>query len=102
MYRASDQVTERPWLDRLEEAADELDLDAEARAVAADLYLSALPLPDRSRAPTLAASCYTAALITGDERSQTAVAEAFGVSRLSIQSRWKAQLESAGLTAPGW
>lgn len=102
MHRASDRIAEQEWLDRLDDGVDDLGLDEHARTVAADLYLSALPLPERSKRATLAASCYTASLITGDERSQGEVARAFAVSRLSIQQRWKEQLETVGFTAPEW
>lgn len=102
MYRGSDRVAEKSWIGRLEDTAPELDLTDDTIAVARDLFLANLPVSDRSKPALLAASCYTATLITGDERSQTAVADAFGVSRIAIQQRWKTILEESGLSPPGW
>ncbi|AQL41464.1 cyclin [Halorientalis sp. IM1011] len=102
MYRASDEVDNEEWLAELEAAADSLDLDDEARTRAADLFLTTLPDSDRSKRPTMAASLYVATLVTGDRRSQGAVADAVGVSRLSVQQRWKELLERTGLDAPDW
>lgn len=102
MYRASDQVAEADWLETLDAAADELDLGQSARSTAADLFLSAGPSADRSKPAGLAASLYAGALIAGEERSQTDVAEAVGVSRLVVQQRWKPLLEAAGLSPPDW
>ena len=102
MYRASDQVEQADWLETLESAADDLDLDKSARSTAADLFLSAGPSADRSKPAGIAASLYAGALIAGDERSQTAVAEAVGVSRLVVQQRWKPLLEAAGFSPPEW
>ncbi len=102
MYRASDQVDQADWLETLDAAADDLDLDESARSAAADLFLSAGPAADRSKPAGIAASLYAGALIAGEERSQIAVAEAVGVSRLVIQRRWKPLLESAGFSAPDW
>jgi transcription initiation factor TFIIIB Brf1 subunit/transcription initiation factor TFIIB len=50
----------------------------------------------------MAASLYVGALLASGGRSQTSVAEAAGVSRLSVQQRWKELVESVGLEAPGW
>ena len=102
MYPANERVIEEEWLDELAAGASELGLEESTIAVASELYLAELPLENRSKQATLAASCYTAALITGNQRSQTTVANAFAVSRLSIQQRWKAQLESVGFDAPSW
>jgi transcription initiation factor TFIIIB Brf1 subunit/transcription initiation factor TFIIB len=102
MYRARDQVENESWLADLEEVADRLDLSAEARTRAGDLFLSNLPDDKRSKRAVLATSLYVASLVEGDRRSQGAVAEAAGVSRLTVQQRWKAMLESAGLDAPEW
>lgn len=102
MHRASDHRAERETLAELERCVADLELSANVRSIATDLYLSALPVEERSKPVTLAASCYTAALIAGEERSQTAVAAAFDVSRLSIQQRWKAILEESGFDAPDW
>ncbi|WP_424004561.1 transcription initiation factor IIB family protein [Haloarcula salina] len=102
MYRASDRVEHAEWLSDIETAADRLDLGTQARSHAVDLFLSEIPDADRSKQATLAASVYVGALVAGEERSQTAVAEATGVSRLSIQQRWKDLLETAGLEAPDW
>ena len=102
VHRASDRIRERQWLEMLAIATDTLEVSEDVRSIATDLYLSAIPHEDRSKPALLAASCYTACLIAGEERSQSAVAQAFGVSRLSVQSRWKHQLESVGLTPPNW
>ncbi len=102
MYRASDEIENEAHLDRLEEAADRLDLGTEARSRATDVFLSNLPDDDRSKEPTLAASLYVGALVAGQQRSQGAVADAAGVSRLSVQQRWKDLLETSGLDAPSW
>lgn len=102
VYRASDRVEEAEWLDELDAATDALDLEAGVRSTAVDLYLSAVPEADRSKPAQLAASLYAAALIAGDERPQTAVADAVGVSRLVIQERWKDVLREAGFEPPGW
>lgn len=102
MHRASDQLAEEEALTLLAERIGELGLDDAVYSIAADLYLSSLPVEDRSKPPTLAASCYTAALISGNERSQATIAAAFDVSRLSVQQRWKPLLEESGFTAPDW
>ncbi|MFB6081950.1 MAG: transcription initiation factor IIB family protein [Halanaeroarchaeum sp.] len=102
MYRAGDEVDQQEWLAELRDAAERLDLDAAARSTAQDLFLSRLPTEDRSKRAALAASLYAGSLIAGDQRSQTAVADAVGVSRLVIQQRWKDLLEDVGLEPPGW
>ncbi|GGL23609.1 cyclin [Halarchaeum grantii] len=102
MYRAGDAREEEEWLGELERVSDRLDLDAEARSTARDLFLSTRPDEDRSKRAALAASLYAASLVAGDQRSQTAVADAADVSRLTIQGRWKDLLEEAGLDPPGW
>jgi transcription initiation factor TFIIIB Brf1 subunit/transcription initiation factor TFIIB len=102
MYRASDEVENAQWLADLESAADRLELDDDARSRSMDLFLSTVPEADRSKRATLAASLYVGGLVAGDRRSQSEVAEAVGVSRLSVQQRWKDLLEEAGLEAPDW
>ena len=102
MYRARDQVANERWLAELERAAKTLDLGADAHDRATDLFLSTVPTEDRSKRAVLAASLYAGALIAGDKRSQSAVAEAAGVSRLTVQKRWKPLLEEAGLEPPTW
>jgi transcription initiation factor TFIIIB Brf1 subunit/transcription initiation factor TFIIB len=102
MYRASDRVANEQWLAELEEAAASLDLAEATSARGADLFLSSVPEDDRSKRPVLAASLYVATLAEGERRSQQAVADAVGVSRLSVQQRWKELLEDAGLEPPGW
>lgn len=102
MYRARDQVVNERWLANLERAADALDIGTEARERAMDLFLSSVPAEDRSKRAVLAASLYAGALIAGDRRSQGAVADAAGVSRLTVQKRWKPLLEEAGLQPPTW
>jgi transcription initiation factor TFIIIB Brf1 subunit/transcription initiation factor TFIIB len=102
MYRAGDEVDQRRWLDELEGVVEDLELSAEAQATAKDLFLSAVPGEDRSKPAAVAASVYAGALIAGDQRSQTAVADAADVSRLSIQQRWKDLLREAGFDPPSW
>lgn len=102
MYRASDQVDNEEYIEELQDAADRLGLDTDARSRAMDVFLSNLPESSRSKRATLASSLYVGALVAGDQRSQTAVADAVGVSRLSVQQHWKELLESVGLDAPDW
>ena len=102
MYRARDEVANEEWLDELEATAERLDLGAAARSRAVDLFLSNLPDNDRSKQAVMAASLYVAGLVEGDRRSQSVVADEAGVSRLTVQQRWKPILEGAGLDAPGW
>lgn len=102
VYRASDQRDNEAYLEELQEAADRLDLGTDARSRAQDVFLSNLPERDRSKRATLAASLYVGALVAGDQRSQSAVADAVGVSRLSVQQQWKDLLETVGLDAPDW
>jgi len=102
VYRARDQVENEEWLAAIDEAAERLDLGSEAKSRATDLFLSTMPDADRSKKATVAASLYAGALIAGDRRSQSAVAEAAGVSRLTVQQRWKDLLEEAGLEPPTW
>lgn len=102
MHRASDEVAYADWIETLRRVSTELDLSAEARACAIDMFLAAVPDADRSKPAVLAASLYAGSLVAGEERSQTTVANAVGVSRLVIQDRWKAILEDAGFEPPGW
>ena len=102
MYRARDHVENEEWLAAIDDAAERLELGAEAKSRATDLFLSTVPSADRSKRATVAASLYAGALIAGDRRSQSAVADAVGVSRLTVQSRWKTLLEEAGLEPPRW
>jgi len=102
MYRASDEVQNEEWLTRLRQAAESLELSAEARSNATDLFLSGVPEADRSKPAMAAAALYAGALIAGDERPQTAVADAMDVTRLSVQQHWKSVLEDAGFRPPTW
>jgi len=102
MYRASDRLEHDEWLGEVEAVAETLDLGTQARSHAVDLFLSDVPEKERSKRAAMAASIYVGALVAGEERSQTAVAEATGVSRLSIQKRWKDLIERVGLDAPDW
>ncbi|UWG50895.1 Cyclin domain containing protein, TFIIB-like protein [Halalkaliarchaeum sp. AArc-CO] len=101
-HRASDRVENEPWLAELDRAADDLDVGPDARSTAVDLFLSHLPDEERSKPAVAAAALYTGALVAGEERSQAAVADAMGVARLSIQSRWKELLADAGFEPPTW
>jgi transcription initiation factor TFIIIB Brf1 subunit/transcription initiation factor TFIIB len=102
MYRAGDELDHQRWMEELEVLADDLGLEAEARSTAKDLFLSAVPDEERSKPAALAASVYAGALIAGDQRTQTTVADAADVSRLVIQDRWKEILEDAGFEPPSW
>jgi transcription initiation factor TFIIIB Brf1 subunit/transcription initiation factor TFIIB len=102
VYRASDERANREWLAELEVVADRLDLDTDARSRAADVFLSTVGDGDRSKRATLAASLYVGALVAGQQRTQQAVADAVGVSRLTVQHHWKDLLGAAGLDPPEW
>jgi len=102
VYRASDELDNAEWLADLEVVADRLDLGTTARTRARDVFLSTVPETDRSKRAALAASVYVGALVAGDHRSQGTVADAAGVSRHTIQGRWKEQLDAAGLDPPDW
>lgn len=109
MYRARDHVENERWLAEIEESADRLALGTEARSRATDLFLSTVSgwdAPDDrdadSRRAVAAASLYAGSLIEGDQRSQSEVADAVGVARLTIQQRWKELLREAGLEPPSW
>jgi len=102
VYRASDRVDNEAWIQELQEVCERLELASATRTTATDLFLSTAPDAERSKPPAIAASVYAAALLESDERSQTAVAAAAGVSRLSVQQRWKDVLEAAGFEPPSW
>lgn len=102
VYPARAQLEERRWVDALVAAAEQLGISKHAQAAAIDLFLSQLPTAERSKPPLVAASLYAGCLISGDGRSQGAIAGAVGVSRLSVQQRWKPLLEDAGFDPPGW
>jgi transcription initiation factor TFIIIB Brf1 subunit/transcription initiation factor TFIIB len=102
MYRAREHVENEEWLAAIDDAAERLDLGGEAKSRATDLFLSTVPEAERSKQAAVAASLYAGALIAGDRRSQSAVADAAGVSRLTVQNRWKELVEAAGLEPPTW
>jgi transcription initiation factor TFIIIB Brf1 subunit/transcription initiation factor TFIIB len=102
VYRARDHVENEEWLAAIDDAAERLDLAGDTKSRAIDLFLSTLPEDDRSKRATVAASLYASALIAGERRSQSEVAEAVGVSRLTIQQRWKDLMAEAGLEPPQW
>lgn len=102
VYRASDEVEQEAWLARLDRAADRLELGSDARSRAADLFLSTLPETDRSKRATMAAALYVGCLLASERRAQGDVADAVGVSRLTVQGRWKDLMEEAGLEPPSW
>lgn len=102
MYRASDEREHEDWLAHLEQTADSLGLGSEARSRARDVFLSTVSHDERSKQVTLAASLYVGALAAGEQRSQQTVADAVGVSRLSVQNHWKEHLQAAGLEPPDW
>lgn len=95
-------MREEEWLTEMGHAADSLDLGAQARSTAEDLFLSNVPDAERSKPAVAAAALYAGALIAGEERPQTDVADAMDVSRLSVQQRWKSLLENAGFRTPTW
>ena len=102
MYRARDRLEHERWLDLLAAAADDLDLDEETAGTAVDLFLTAMPAGDQSKPAIAAASLYAATLVVGEERPQGTVADAVGVSRPSVQTRWKGLLAAAGFDVPDW
>jgi len=102
VYRASDEREHANWLAHLEVAADRLDLGTDARSRARDVFLLTVEETDASKRTTVATSLYVGALVAGEQQSQQTVADAVGVSRISIQDHWKTQLEAAGLDPPGW
>jgi Transcription initiation factor TFIIIB, Brf1 subunit/Transcription initiation factor TFIIB len=102
VYRASDERENAEWLAELNKAADRLDLETETRSRATDLFLSSVPDEERSKQATMAAALYVGGLVAGDQRSQQTVAEAAGVSRLTVQQRWKGLIDAAGLDSPDW
>ena len=102
MYSARDRVDHAEWLTAIQRGADALELGSETRSTAEDLFLSNVPEMDRSKHAVAAASLYAGALIAGEERSQTAVADAMDVTRLSIQGKWKELLRGAGFRPPSW
>ena len=102
MYRASDRVDNEEWVRELQAVCERLELASAARTTATDLFLSTAPEAERSKPAAIAASVYAASLLEGDERSQTAVADAADVSRLSVQQRWKDVLADAGFEPPSW
>jgi transcription initiation factor TFIIIB Brf1 subunit/transcription initiation factor TFIIB len=102
VHSAKDRRDNAAWLDEIEAAAAALDLDDEVRSVSVDLFLSDVPEADRSKPAAVAASIYAATLIAGDGRNQTDVAEAVGVSRITVQNRWRKRLEHAGMEPPAW
>jgi transcription initiation factor TFIIIB Brf1 subunit/transcription initiation factor TFIIB len=102
VYSARDRVENEEWIAELRRAAESLDLSGRAKSNAADIFLTGVPERERSKRAVAAASLYAGALIAGEERSQSAVADAMGVARLSIQNHWKELLEEAGFRAPEW
>lgn len=102
MHRASDEADQAEWLETIRKASDELELSTEARSCAIDMFLTATPSSDRSKPAVIAATLYAGSLVAGEERSQSDVADAVGVSRLVVQSRWKDLLEDAGFEPPDW
>lgn len=102
MYRARDRVDNEDWLDRIDAAGESLGVSEHARSSAGELFLTHIPDAERSKPAVAAASLYAGTLIAGEERSQREIADAMGVSRLSVQSRWKPLLEAAGFQPPTW
>jgi transcription initiation factor TFIIIB Brf1 subunit/transcription initiation factor TFIIB len=102
VYRARDRIEHAAWIDRIDAGAERLDLGDEARANAVDLFLSDVPDDDRSKPAAAAASLYAGALLAGEQRSQGVVADRMGVSRPSVQERWKGRLADAGFDVPDW
>lgn len=102
MHSAKDRRDNAEWLEAIESAAAALELDDETRSIAVDLFLAEVPDADRSKPAAVAASLYAATLIAGEGRTQTGVADAVGVSRITVQQRWRERLEGAGMEPPSW
>jgi transcription initiation factor TFIIIB Brf1 subunit/transcription initiation factor TFIIB len=102
MYSARDRVDNEEWILEIRQAAESLGLGSQAQSNAVDIFLTSVPDAERSKPAVAAASLYAGALIAGDERSQSSIADAMGVTRLSIQQHWKGLLEAAGFEAPAW
>jgi Transcription initiation factor TFIIIB, Brf1 subunit/Transcription initiation factor TFIIB len=102
VYKASDEVAESDHLAAMRRAAESLELPSAARSNATELFLTNVPDAERSKPAVAAAALYAGALVAGAERPQTAVAEAMGVSRFSVQRHWRRLLEGAGFDTPGW
>lgn len=102
MYSARDRVDNEEWILEIRQAAESLGLGSQAQSNAVDIFLTSVPDAERSKPAVAAASLYAGALIAGDERSQSSIADAMGVTRLSIQQHWKRLLEAAGFEAPAW
>jgi transcription initiation factor TFIIIB Brf1 subunit/transcription initiation factor TFIIB len=102
VYSARDQVDNEEWLAEIEQASDRLGLGTEARSYATDLFLSHVPESDRSKRAIAAASLYAGSLVAGEGQTQTDVADAMGVARLSVQQHWKPILRDAGFEVPDW
>ena len=102
MHRARDELEHEEWLDVLESVGETLDLNAETRSQAKEIFLSAVPDTRRSKRAAAAAALYVAGILTGDRRSQETVADAVGVARLTVQKRWRDQMAAAGFEPPEW
>ncbi|WP_330632182.1 cyclin family protein [Halocatena halophila] len=102
MYRAREQLENDRWIADIERGAKQLSLSSATVSRAVDLFLSTVPEDNRSKRACAAASLYAGALITGERRSQSAVADAMDVARLTVQQRWKTLIEDAGLKPPRW
>ena len=102
MYRASDRVANKRWLNKIQSAATELNLEHRTVSNAEDMFLSQLPTKERSKQAAAAASLYAGALVAGEQRTQTRVANEMNVTRLSVQQRWKSILDEAGFNTPNW
>ncbi|MFD1526651.1 transcription initiation factor IIB family protein, partial [Halolamina salina] len=55
MYSARDRVEQEEWLAEMNRAADSLELGADAKSTAEDLFLSNVPESERSK-PAVAAA----------------------------------------------
>lgn len=102
MHRAGDRLEYAEWLDRLEKAAAELGLSEEAVSIGTELFLAKVPEKTPEKRSAVAASLYAGALIAGERCAQGAVAEAAGVSRVTVQQKWKHRIDLAGMDAPSW
>jgi transcription initiation factor TFIIIB Brf1 subunit/transcription initiation factor TFIIB len=102
VYSARDRVENEEWVARLQQTADRLELGSEARTCAEDMFLSSVPEDPRSKRATMAASLYAAGVVAGDHCSQSAVAEAADVARLTVQQNWRELVAEAGFEPPEW
>tara|TARA_B100001013_G_scaffold273620_1_gene174261 strand:+ start:153 stop:497 length:345 start_codon:yes stop_codon:yes gene_type:complete len=102
VHTAKDHVEQSEWISEIDRVANELNLGVRAKSYAVEIYLSDIPEMERSKPAAIATGIYVGSLIAGEERSQQEIADKTGVSRLTIQGRWKDTLKIAGFDPPSW